>query len=287
MFRAVSALAVLAAAASIASCGRLVMLAADPWWSAAAAGSPATARRIGLAALRHGYVPSIVAVPVRESARERLVAALSHGRVAVAVLGPPLCFRAGEIAIRFPDVTFVLVGGPDADDGIPNTVQLVYDRAAAFHEAGSIAAAAGTVAVLAAPGRPEAETKAFVKGVLSVAGAVVPASRTLANAPTLDSLKSAVSEMRGAGVEVFLYRPTGSGAAFLDVLAAAGGRAVVEDWAASRPRPGQVLASIEEDLAAGIGACLARGAPSVVTVAATLVRRDAAGEPAGRKAGSP
>jgi hypothetical protein len=216
-------------------------------------------------------MPSFLTVPVREDARERLLAALSRGRPA-AVLGPPLSFTAREYAGRFPDVTFVLVGGPGVDDGIANTVQLVFDRTAAFREAGALAAAQGPTAVLSAYGRSERETDAFTEGVAGVAGAPPPVVRLLPETPDTEALKSVLAELRHAGIEVFLYRPTGSGAAFLDVLAAAGGSAVVEDWAASRPRPQQVLASIEEDLPAGIGACLAKGAPPVVSGPVHVVR---------------
>jgi hypothetical protein len=280
--RAVSALLVLAVVPALASCGRLVVLAADPWWSAVSAGRAVTARQVAMAALRRGYAPSFVGVPVRQDAREHLLAALSRRRTAAAVLGPPLSFDVRELAARFPSVMFVLVGGSGADDGIANTIQLVFDRAEAFREAGALAAGAGPVAVLFAEGRPEGETAAFVEGVLAAPGALAPVTRDVGYAPNLDRLKSAVSELRGFGVSVILYRPTGSGAAFLDVLAAAGGSAIVEDWSASRPRPGQVLASIEEDLAAGIGACLARGAPPVVTIPAILVRGDAPSGRAGR-----
>jgi hypothetical protein len=275
---------VLAGSLAPVSCGRLLVLAADPWWTAASGGSPSLARRLDVAALRAGYLPAFVEVPVREDARERLLEALSRRRVAAAVIGPPLSSSADEYAARFPGTTFVLVGGTGADDGIPNTVQLVFDRAAAFQEAGALAAAAGVTAVLAAEGRPAAETEAFFRGVASVESAPVPASREVGSAPDLPALKSAVGELRAAGIGVFLYRPTGSGSAFLEVLAAAGGIAVVEDWAASRPRPSQVLASVEDDLPAGIARCLKRGAPPVVSAQAVVVRGGAGAEtgPEGR-----
>jgi hypothetical protein len=278
LMRTVSSLLVLAGVFALASCSRLVVLAADPWWSAVSAGSPVLARQVALAALRRGYLPSFVAVPVREDAGERLLAALSRGRPAAAVLGPPLSFAAREYATRFPKVTFVLVGGPGADDGIDNTVQLTFDRTAAFREAGALAAAAGPVAVLSADGRSERETDAFTEGVSGVAGAPAPVVRPLPQTPDVGSLQSVVAELREAGIAVFLYRPTGSGAGFLDVLAAAGGSAVVEDWAASRPRSQQVLASIEEDLPAGIGACLVRDAPPVVEGPVDVVLGGAAAE---------
>jgi hypothetical protein len=276
LMRTVASLLVLTGVLALASCGRLVVLAADPWWSAVSAGSPVLARQVAFAALRRGYLPSFVAVPVREDAGERLLAALSRGRPAAAVLGPPLSFAAREYAARFPNVTFVLVGGPGADDGIDNTVQLAFDRTAAFREAGALAAAAGPVAVLSADGRSERETDAFAEGVAGVAGAPEPVVRLLPQTPDMEALKAVVSALRDAGITVFLYRPTGSGARFLDVLAAAGGSAVVEDWAASRPRPLQVLASIEEDLPAGIGACLAKRAPPVVEGPVRVVRGGAA-----------
>jgi hypothetical protein len=252
------------------------VIAADPWWSAVSAGSPVLSRQVAWVALRRGYLPSFVAVPVREDAGERLLAALSRGRPAAAVLGPPLSFAAREYAARFPNVTFVLVGGPDTEDGIGNTVQLSFDRTSAFREAGSIAAMAGPVAVLAADGRPQRETDAFTEGVAGVSRATEPVVQILPQAPDAEVLKRVVSGLRDSGIAVFLYRPTGSGAVFLDVLAAAGGFAVVEDWAASRPRPEQVLVSIEEDLPAGIGLCLARDAQPVVAGPVRVERGDAA-----------
>jgi hypothetical protein len=270
--RVVSALLLALAVLALGSCGRMVVLAAEPWWSAVSAGSREAGREVALAALRRGYLPSFVSAGLREDPKDRLLTALSRRRAAAVVVGPPLSLDAAPYAGRFPDVTFVLVGGPPADDGIPNTVQLVYDRRAAFRAAGTLAARAGRVAVLSAPGRAEEETAAFEQAVLTAPGAVAPLDVSVGESPDPQALESAVGKLRADGVSVFLYRPTVSGAAFLDVLAAAGGVAVVEDWAASRPRPRQVLASIEEDLPSGIRACLAPGAAPVVTVAATLVR---------------
>jgi hypothetical protein len=274
--RAVPALLALAGTLALASCGRLVVLAADPWWSAVTGGSPALTRQVAYAALRRGYLPSFVAVAVREDAGERLLGALSRGGVSAAVIGPPLSSAARDYAARFPSVTFVLVGGPSADDGIDNTVQLAFDRTAAFREAGALAAASGPVAVLSAEGRSERETEAFIDGVRGVAAAPETTVQVLPRVPDPLVLAPVVSGLREAGIAVFLYRPATSGAVFLDVLAATGGSAVVEDWAASRPRPRQVLASIEEDLPAGIGACLARDAAPVVVGSAYVVKGAAA-----------
>jgi hypothetical protein len=262
--RTASALVLAAVTLAFASCGRLVVLADDPWWVSIAAGSPSPAREVALAVLKKGYWPVFVAVGEREDAAERLEAALAGRRTAAVVIGPPLSSGAGGLAERHHDVRFILVGGTGTDDGIANTVQLVFDRTPAFLEAGRVAAAAGRTAVLSAAGRPDSETEAFIAGVGEVEGADVPVMKALGDRPDTPALKTAVSVLREQGVAVFLYRPTGSRAAFLDVVAAAGGSAVLEDWAASRPRPAQVLASIEEDLAPGIGACLARGAPAVV-----------------------
>lgn len=279
-------LPVLIATLGLCACGRVAVLAADPWWSAVTGRSAAFARGVALAALRRGYVTTFVAVSVKEDARARLLEALPRLRAGAAVLGPPLSFAAGDIASRFPSVTFVLVDGPGIEDGIPNTVQLSFDRRAAFQAAGALAAAAGPAAVLSAAGRSDAETAAFVDGVLSVPGAPAPLLRALSDPPDQNELRAAVADLRTAGISVFLYRPTSSGAQFLEVLAATGGCAVVEDWAASRPRPQQVLVSIEDDLAAGIGACLARGAPPLVVAPARLVRGNA-GEAADGRAGGP
>jgi len=272
---AAPAVLVLAGSLALASCGRLVVLADSPWWSAVTAGSPRLAVQVTGEALRHGYVPSFVAVAATEDARERLQGALENRRAAVVVLAPPASLDAREYAARYPEATFVLVGTPPADDGIANTIQLAFDRTEAFREAGSLAASAGQVAVLLSDGRLARETEAFTEGVLAVPGASAPVTRFVGNPPDPDLVKAAVAELRDAGTAVFLYRPTASGAAFLDVLAATGGSAVVEDWAAARPRPAQVLASIEDDLAAGIGACLARGSPAVVYGPVRVVRGDA------------
>jgi hypothetical protein len=270
--RAASAAIVLAVVAALASCGRLVVLADSPWWGAVTAGSRKLAMRVVWESLRHGYLPSFLEVAAAEDARERLQGTLTRGRTAVAVLGPPVSLDAREFAVRYPLTTFVLIGAPPADDGIANTIQLVFDRTDAFREAGSLAASAGAVAVLLAEGRRERESAAFTEGVLAVPGAAVPVTRFVGSPPDLEALKTIVAELRGAGTAVFLYRLTASGAAFLDVLAAAGGVAVVEDWEAARPRPQQVLASIEEDLPEGISACLARDASSIVKGRVLVVR---------------
>ncbi len=273
--RARVVLALAAAAMALASCGRLVVLADEPWWGAVTAGSTSPARQVMRAVVAKGYWPTFLAVGGREDASERLEAALSGGRIAAAVLGPPLSSDARALAARHPGVTFILVGGLPGDDGIVNTVQLVFDRTAAFREAGRLAAAAGSTAVLSGPGRSDAETEAFVAGVGDLDGAPPPLVRALPDRPDTAALQIAVSGLRAQAVAVFLYRPTGSRAAFLDVLAAAGGSAVMEDWAASRPRPGEVLASIEDDLPSGIAACLLRGAPAVVSGPVRVVRGEA------------
>jgi hypothetical protein len=276
--RAVAGLALAAAAMALAGCGRLVVVADEPWWGAVTAGSTATSRELTWTALRNGCWPTFLAVGEREDASERLEAALSAGRIAAAVLGPPLSSSAGALATRHPGVTFILLGGPPGDDGIANTVQLVFERTGAFREAGRLAAAVGPTAVLSGPGRPDAETAAFVAGAGDVEDAPLPLVRVLPERADTAVLETVVSGLRAQGVAVFLYRPTGSRAAFLDVLAAAGGSAVVEDWEASKPRPGQVLASIEDDLAAGIAACLARGLPPVVSGPVRVVRGEAGGK---------
>lgn len=273
-----AALALAAAAAAPVSCGRLVVLAADPWWGAVAAGSPAPARAVALAALRAGFLPAFLPVGDRQDAAEVLEADMARRRAAAVLVGPPLAVDAGRLAARHPDVTFVLAGATAGDDGIGNTVQLVFDRSAAFRDAGRLAAGRGPTAILEAPGRPRSETEAFVAGVGDVPGAPQPLVTAVGDAPDMVVLRDAAASLRAAGVSTFLYRPAVSRAAFLDVLAAAGGTAVVEDWEASRPRPQQVLAAVEDDLAAGIRACLARGAPAVVVVPGRLVR-GGAGKP--------
>jgi len=282
--RSVAAPLLLLATLGLCSCARVVVLAADPWWSAVTGGSPALAREVTAAALRRGYLPTFVVVPVREDPRERLAEPLARLRPAAAVLGPPLSSDAGALASRFPDVTFVLVGGRGIEDGIANTVQISFDRIGAFREAGTIAAASGATAVLSAGGRSDAETAAFVERVLATPGAPAPVVRALSATPNRDELRTAVAALRAAGLSVFLYRPPSAGAQFLEALAEAGGCAVVEDWAASRPRPGQVLVSIEDDLPATVAAGLARGAPPLVSVPARL-RRGSAGAAADGKAG--
>jgi hypothetical protein len=277
LVRAFAGLVLAATAISLASCGRLVVLADDPWWGAVAAGSTAPARQVAKAVLAKGYWPTFLAVAEREDASERLEAVLGAGRIAVVVIGPPLSTDAAALAARHPGVTFILLGGLPGDDGFANTVQLAFDRTTAFREAGRLAAAAGPTAVLSTQGRPDAETAAFVAGVGDVEGAPRPLERVLPDRPDTAVLETAVSVLRAQGVSVFLYRPTGSRAAFLDVLAAAGGSGVVEDWAVSRPRPGQVLASIEDDIAGGIAACLSRGAPAIVSGSVRVVRGEAGG----------
>jgi hypothetical protein len=273
--RAAVGVALAAAAMALASCGRLVVVADGPWWGAVTAGSAVPSRQVTCAALRRGYWATFLAVGEREDAAERLEASLSARRFAAAVLGPPLSSGAGALAMRHPGVTFILIGGPPGEDGVANTVQLVYDRTAAFREVGRLAAGVGPTGVLSAPGRPDAETAAFVAGVGDVVGAPPPLERALTDRPDTAVLETVVSGLRAQGVTVFLYRPTGSRAAFLDVLAAAGGSAVMEDWTTSKHRPGQVLAAIEEDLPSGIAACLARGAPALVAGPVRVVRGEA------------
>lgn len=268
--------AVLLAAAilGLAGCwhGRVLVCAEPPFWASLGEPLPVQAS-LAWQCVRSGWWPVFLLVGPQENPRDRLSAALSARRFDAAVVGPMLSFEAAGFAQGFPRTGFVLVDGPPWATGAANTVVLAFDRTAAFETAGEAArlalAGGGTAAlvgVIAPAGGAAAdpEVRAFLRGASgggpgnapgSVPGA--PLVREIEQPLDAARVKAAVAEMRARGVEVFLPRLGVLTGACLEALRDAGGSAVVADWSASGAFAAQVFLSVEEDVAGGIGQCLA------------------------------
>ena len=262
-------LLVLAAALLQTGCGvrRLLYSWEPPFWSSL--GDPGTLRcALSAAALMAGYVPRIDVTASTEPL-SALSALLSSGAYPVAVVGPLLSLQWADFVGRFPRTRFVLVDAPLPDNGVPpNAVFLTFDRTAAFREAGRAAGAAVTPAGAASEGLtgiltcegsgllPE-EADAFARGVAEREAGELPLEQTLPASPDPRDIRAAVSRLRDQGVSVFLLGLGGRDPDGLEAVRDAGGRAVVSDWQSSGELPETVLASVEEDVPAGIRLALA------------------------------
>jgi hypothetical protein len=247
--------------------GRALFSFEPPFWSSM--GEPGGLRvSMSVTALRHGYLPrfdvSASADPVAS-----LAAALAAAPYRSVVVGPLLSLQWADFVPRFAGTKFILVDAPAPAAAPPaNAVFLTFDRTAAFREAGRAAGAAAggaaasgghaLVGVLSCEGSglyPE-ESEAFARGAAEALGGARPQARTLGPSPDPKDIRTAVQQMRGEGVAVFLLGLGDRDPDGLEALRDAGGRAVVADWQSSGAFPAQVLASVEEDVGGGIALAL-------------------------------
>jgi hypothetical protein len=230
-------------------------------------------------ALVKGYFPRIDIAPAATDPRERLAAGLSRRRYALAVVGPLLSFESDAYVGRFPGTRFVLIDVNVQGRSLPpNVVALSFDRTGAFREAGAAVAAAlqadpvastpgGGSGAAAAPSSPPAgvgallsagsdisadEEKAFLSGVGDGLRKGTLIERILPSPVDRATVISAVTQMRSQGVDVFLIGLGILNPAALEALRGAGGSAVLADWSMAGGFEGQVLLSIENDVAAGV-----------------------------------
>jgi len=252
-----------------------------------------TALRLSLArvSLSNGYLPSFSFEPGADPV-SFLLQGSSAGYSAV-VVGPLLSFQWAQFASGVHAAKLVLVDVPPSSAaGLPpNAVLLTFDRAAAFAEAGRAAAewvrtsadaatpaqeVAARIGVLAADrtGLLPDEAEAFSLGAAQQLNGARPVSRTLPAVPDVEAVRAAVTQMRGQGVLVFLLGLGERDPAGLEAVRDAGAVAVVSDWQQAGALPPQVLASIEEDIPAGIARALAASGsgPRVVAGPVRLVR---------------
>ena len=270
------------AALALAGCwrGRLLVCTEPPFRASLGEPFPVELSMAAHSLLR-GYWPVHLQVSAQENPRERLTAALATGRFRTAVVGPLLSLEAAGFAQGFPKVRFILVGGPGSGEAPSNAVTLAFDRVEAFRLAGAAARLSlgegetrglvGVVTGTAASNQDE-EVRAFLQGAAGggPGGGDVgaqPLVRTVEQPLDEQKVKAAVSEMRRAGVEIFLLRIAGFDVSCLEALRDGGGSAVLSDWAVSRAFPRQVFLSVEEKIFEGIGLCLGRAgtAGGVVT----------------------
>jgi hypothetical protein len=245
--------------------GRVLFAFERPYW-ASLHGGHRLALSLDGASLSRGFLPRIVVRGQAEKPAERLAAEAAAGGYRAIVVGPLLSFDWLVFAPRNERTRFILLGGVAAADLPPNTVALQYDRRAAFRAAGAAAGlvvrqapeGGSRIAVLLSPSAAvsPAEADAFSEGAAKALDGSRPVVRTLGEKLDKPAVKTAIEEMRREGVEVFLLGMGPLDAYALEVLKGAGGSAVVGDWARSGAFPGQVLLSVEEDLAAGVAIAL-------------------------------
>jgi hypothetical protein len=252
--------------------GRVLLAFEQPFWTSLGDDLP---ERLALAreCLPRGYLPRLLLTPPPEDPAARLARELASGRYRAAVVSPLLSSQWRGFAAQFAQTRFILIGEGSPPD-LPSNVTLVrYDRTDAFRAAGFAAglsvreegggagdaSLAGRVGmILASVGvLTGEETDAFASGVAEALDGGRPSVRTLANATDKVAAKSAIEQMRQAGVEILLLGMGSLDPWCLEIMASAGGSAVVADWAVSGAFPRQVFLSIEEDVPRGIGRALA------------------------------
>ena len=143
-----------------------------------------------------------------------------------------------------------------------------------------MSALSGRIGILLSfdPVLTDEETGAFSSGVAEALDGGQPALRTPSSPLDRGAVKAAIEQMRQAGVEIILLGTGSFDPWCLEVMAGAGGSAVVADWAASRAFPKQVFLSVEEDIPHGIGRALAARAagPGAVSGPVYIIIRGAA-----------
>jgi len=253
----------------------------QPFWMSL--GDDAQARlALARAAVPHGYLPRIFVRGPLENPAARLAKDVSAGLFRTVVVGPLLSYEWQGYVPQSPRTRFILIGGSGADDLPPNAVALVFDRAHAFNSAGFAAgesvreSARGDVSLARGPRvgillnatspLTAVETEGFVTGVAEALEGARPTVRVLADGTDRPGVKTAIEQMRGQGVEIFLLGTGSLDPWCLEVMKDAGGCAIVADWASSGAFPAQVFVSVEEDIPAGIARALAHVAPGTRTV---------------------
>jgi hypothetical protein len=257
--------------------GRVLYSFEEPFWTVM--GGARARLPLVKTALVKGYLPRIDVAPAATDPRERLAAGLSQRRYSLAVVGPLLSFESDAYAGRFPGTRFVLIDVHVQGRSLPpNAVALSFDRTGAFREAGAAVAAAlqaefaastradGSGAAAASSTPPARvgtllsassdisaeEEKAFLAGAGDGLRKGTPIERILPSPADKAAVISAVAQMRSQGVEVFLIGLGILNPAALEALRGAGGSAVLADWSMAGGFDGQVLLSIENDVAAGV-----------------------------------
>jgi len=217
---------------------------------------------MSVSALRAGYIPSFD-ITSSVDPLATLTGMLATGAYSATVVGPLLSLQWADFVPRFPRTRFVLVDAPPPGTGAPpNAVFLTFDRTAAFRQAGRAAgktlatgsaseAVAGILSSEASGLTPQ-ESDAFARGVADVHSGALPIEQTLAASADPKDIRAAVAQMRSEGVTIFLLGLGERDPDGLEAVRDAGARAVVSDWQSSRALPSAVVASVEEDVTAGI-----------------------------------
>ena len=274
---------------------QLLVFFSKPYWNAL---GPSLTAELSTVAQRHGLSTRIVTPGISEAVSDSLTKELRQGSVDAVVVDPLLSSEAADVAQRFGTVTFILMDGPDQP--LSNTIDLRFDRSSAFKNMGRAVAAALRENPELASGPPppgpernevavlvlsrfstDAETEAFSDGVAETGQR--PLVKEIPEPLDRAAVVATVKALRAEGYQVFFPRLGELNGACLETLATEGGYAVTEDWVATQAYPAQVFLSVEEDVPAGIDACLsARDAKQhFVTQGAFLVSGKARKIPAG------
>ncbi|HVO40785.1 MAG TPA: hypothetical protein VMV03_17260 [Spirochaetia bacterium] len=264
---------------ALAGCwnGRVLIAVEQPFW-ASRDGDRLLRWPLERAALTRGYVPRVLLMGPQTDPKVRLLQELAVRRYRSAVVGPLLSLESGIFASSSPQTRFLLLDDPSPLQPPANAVRLVFDREAAFRDAGRAAAislraeAGGTavsglssrivVLLSAHPTATQRELDAFTSGVARALDGGGPLVRRIADPVDRVSLKNAIDQMRREGAEFFLLLLGVPDSWCLEIMRGAGGSAIVTDWYASGALPGQVFLSIETDIPGAVARFLSEAKPS-------------------------
>jgi basic membrane lipoprotein Med (substrate-binding protein (PBP1-ABC) superfamily) len=273
-----TAVLLLSASIALGSCSErgLLVFMADPYVQSLGGGS---SLKSGLSAVAGKYDMhlDLLVSGIMEPVDDVLSRRLSRTRAAAVVVGPLFSIEAAQLAGKFPQVRFILMGGPSSSETNGNVLRLLFDRREAFQTMGyasalslkeetvgagsspSGQAPAGGAGVLLPRSRIAAdeEVDAFSRGFKQAAGASRLIVQDLNEPIDGETVRKAVRDMRAQGVEIFLPVLGESNEACLEAVRNSGGCVVTADWEGTGAFANQVFLSVEEDVAAGIDASLA------------------------------
>jgi basic membrane lipoprotein Med (substrate-binding protein (PBP1-ABC) superfamily) len=248
---------------------QMVVFVSQPYWESADRDG-ALHRKLSSVAKTHGLGLRLVLAGTTDDARGVLSRELSSSRASVVVAGPLSSAPAAQLAPGFPSVLFILMGEGGSGDGA-NVERLLFDRGPAFRTAGyasglALGGAKAGVILRSPRSAVEGDVSAFASGLKDAGLADRLVVRDLGGAADPAVVQRAVNEMRAAGVDIFLPKLGDRNQSCLEALRVSGGCAVTEDWEASGAFKSQVFLSIEEDVAAGVDACLKTAGQGRTTV---------------------
>ena len=247
-------------------------------WSAFNGSAGRLERQLREAGARHRIEVDLLVLGPRREPREALRERLTRGRYDGVVLGPLAALEAAAFATEFPAVHFTalsLLDEPPAGTPRSNTTTVYLDRSPAYLEAGRrLAADHGVtrVGVLAAVTSPRAPLEAFGNGLMAERADTEVRETVISPLHDRVQIRRAVEDFADAGVQAVLLSLGAQNSYALEVCEDEGLQVVAPNWGWSRPRPGSVLLSIDDDLVGGLEAAWSASGEHGSVAAGAVIR---------------